>query len=332
MAFEFQEHDEMENTRQGEKPSLELTIESLKSVDENVTASTLYYGLSGLTPPDIQRLGVTWETLTDEKRRIVLEELTEASELNFELDYRELGFFALNDANAGVREAAINLLWEDESLELTNRLIDMVQWDEAYGVRAAAVSALGRFLLLGEYDELPTAEVTRIQDIVVNILLDADEEVDVRRRALEAIANGSHEIVPEAIEEAYQSSEDKMRISSLYAMGRTYDRSWRKYVLDELGSSDPEMRYEAVRAAGELELRDAIPSLGRIAAEDDREIREVAIWSLGEIAGREALRILTMLAEDIEADGDENLLEAVEDAIGNANLVGDELDFDDDDE
>jgi HEAT repeat protein len=320
----------VQNKPQIEKPSLDTTLETLKGIEDGVASPTLYYGLSGLTPGEIAQIEPVWETLDSSKRHSLLTELTEASELNFEFDYRELGFFALNDLDNDVREAAIELLWEDESLELMNRLVDLAQWDEATQVRAAAASALGRFILLGEYDEIPQNESTRIQDIVIGILTNDNEEVDVRRRALEAIANSQHEIVRETILEAYNSSEQKMKVSSVFAMGRTYDNEWQDIVLREITSDDPEMRYEAARSAGELEITESVSYLGRLAVDDEREVKEVAIWSLGEIAGREALRILSALAEDAEEAEDESLLEAIEDAIGSASLVGDELNFGDD--
>jgi HEAT repeat protein len=330
MDYDFREDELRNKDSQTEKPSLEVTLETLKSIEESPFPSTLYYGLSGLSPAEINQLTNVWETVDPDKRHVLLTELVEASELNFELDYRELGFFALDDRDSSVRESAIELLWEDESIELMKRLMEIAQWDESTAVRAAATSALGRFVLLGEYGEIPSSEAERVQDVVVNILTNDNEEIDVRRRALEAISNSGHEIVDSAIEEAYSGSEPKMRASALYAMGRTYDADmWGEIVLREIGSDEPEMRYEAARSAGELELKEAVPGLGRIATEDERENKEVAIWSLGEIGGREAIRILSALVEDAEENEDDVLLESIEDAIGNASLVGDELSFDD---
>jgi HEAT repeat protein len=329
MDYDFQDEVTQDDNRP-EKPDLATTLETLQTSEERIASPTLYYGLSGLTPAEVQRVGEKWDSIDPEKRYTLLMELAEASELNFEFDYRELGLFALNDSDANVREAAVELLWEDESLELMSRLIDIAQWDEAAPVRAAAASALGRFILLGEYDEISEKEASRAQDAAISILTNTDEEVDVRRRALEAIANCGHEIVTEAVQEAYDSSEQKMRVSSIFAMGRSYDPKWRETVLREISSADPEMRYEAARAAGELEIKEAVPYLGRMAVNDEREIQEVAVWSLGELGGREALRILSALSQDAEDAGDESLLEAIEDAIGSASIAGNDLDFDND--
>lgn len=317
-----------DSVRSPEKPSLESTLELLEAQDPGAVSASIYYGLSDLSQAEIDRVQSVWQMLTSDYRLKVMQELTEASESNYELEYSAMGFLGLNDDDAAVREAAIELLWYDESVEMMTRLLNMAEWDESNAVRAAAVSALGRFLLLGEYDEISEAQNSQIQDMVANLLMDEQEEVEVRRRALEAIANSSHEIVTDAIEEAYHGDDRFMRVSAVFAMGRTCDERWRDTILRELNSSDPELRYEAARAAGEIGLSEAVPLLGKLAVEPDRETQEAAIWSLGEIGGSEAMHILSTLAERSQESDDDELIEAIDDAISSASLVGGELDFD----
>lgn len=314
------------------QPGFAATLDILKSGDGGVPSSEVFYGLSGLTHKDILQLAPVWLSLTPAYRRKIMRAMIEISETDFEMDYRSIGLFALTDPDPVVREAAIEVLWEDESLELLSRLVTMATHDEIREVRAGAASALGRFVLLGELGDLPQDETHKVQEAVINLLNNQDEAIAVRRRALEAIANSSHEIVPESIRKAYYGDDPQMRISSLFAMGRACDNQWADIILEELESDDPEMRYEAARASGELELQDAVPVLARLTLEDEREIQEVSVWALGEIGGREAMRVLNYLAEIAEDAGDEDLLDAIHEAIGNASLVmGDiDLSFDDD--
>ncbi len=312
------------NTDEQKHPDLESTLTTLRDND-GVVNSTVYYGLSGLEYADIDRLAPVWEHLTASYRRKVVRELLEASEANFELNYEVLGQFVLDDNDAGVREAAVELLWEDESLVLMNRLIQIALYDEAINVRAAAASALGRFILLGELGDLPEDEISKAQDTAISILDNLAEDLDVRRRALEAIANSSHDILDDAIREAYANEDQRMQISAVFAMGRSYDSRWNEFVLQQLDSEDPEMSYEAARAAGELEIEEAVPGLTRLALDNDREVKEVAIWSLGEIGTKESTRILERLATQAKRHKDDELLEAIEDAIGTASLGGNSL-------
>jgi HEAT repeat protein len=166
---------------------------------------------------------------------------------------------------------------------------------------------------------------------------DTDEPLDVRRRALEAIGNCGREGVSELILKAYRADELLMRVSALFAMGRSCDDVWLPHIVAELSSDYPEMRYEAARAAGELELRPALARLTEIAFEDDREIQEMAIWSLGEIGGKEANRALTQLAALADDTDDDVLADAIAEAQSVATLSGSDLlplfdfsDFDDD--
>jgi HEAT repeat protein len=307
-----------------EQPDLETTLTTLRDGDGTVN-KTIYYGLSGLEGADIAQLSLTWDALDPVFRRKVLQELLEAAEANVELNYTALGSYALGDSDPGVREAAIELLWEDESIPLMDKMIDMALYDDAFEVRAAAASALGRFILLGELGDLPGEITIRAQDAAVSILNNLSEDIDVRRRALEAIANCGHEIVDEAIREAYDHPDRRMNASAVFAMGRTYDEQWNEFVLQQLDSDDAEMRYEAARAAGELEIEEGVRALTRLALDDDREIKEVAIWSLGEIGTKEATRFLERLATDAKRQKDAELLEAIEDAIGTASMSGGNL-------
>lgn len=325
--------DADEESAVSERPDLATTLNLLRAVASEGFSAALYYGLSGLTRDDRDLLASVWTSLDAEHRQKLMSRLVDLSETNFDLEYRQMGLLGLEDEDPGVRESAINLLWEDETPELMACLVEMAQWDETAAVRAAAVSALGNFILAGELGGLSERDLYQAQDTVVGIYSNENEDIEVRRRALEAIANSSHDIVTEAIDEAYHSDDQRMRISAVFAMGRTCDPQWKDAVLRELRSDDPGMRYEAARASGELELEEAVPYLIALATnQSDREIKEAAIWSLGEVGGERALSALSALAQEAEEDGDDSLLEAVEDAIGSATLANMGLDFEHDDE
>ncbi len=323
-------HDDGLDINPVKKPSIEEVISLLQQAEgenERVPAA-VYYGLSDIDDESMQVFEPVWQTLSADYKRKIATELAEASEVNFDLNFDTLGYIALDDLDPGVRRSGIDLFWINESLSLLSRLIDLAENDESTEVRAAAISDIGRFILLGEYEDIPEQQAVRAQEVAMGLLNDAAEDVDVRRRALEAISNSSLDFVAEAIQEAYDSDEHLMRVSAVFAMGRSYDQQWTETILREIRSDDPEIRYEATRAAGELEIEEAVTSLGQIAVVDEREIKQVAIWSLGEIGGSQAMRLLTALAEDAEEAEDEDLKEAIEDAIGYAGMVGSDINVD----
>jgi HEAT repeat protein len=99
---------------------------------------------------------------------------------------------------------------------------------------------------------------------------------------------------------------------------------WSPEIMEELSSEYAEMRYEAARAAGELELKPALQRLAELAYEDDIEIQEMAIWALGEIGGKAANQVLANLAELAEVTDDLELADAVAEAQAAATLVGED--------
>ena len=82
------------------------------------------------------------------------------------------------------------------------------------------------------------------------------------RRALESLSYCCDSRVSALIEAAYDSDEPRMRISALFSMGRSADPRWTSIVLQELENGEAEMRFEATRACGELQVTDAVPVLG----------------------------------------------------------------------
>ncbi len=305
----------------------EDVLSALTDPEEPFDAATVY-GLSGLTGPQLTTLGNMWLTIAPERRGRLLQHLNSVSEANFELDFRGINHLALSDPESHVRRFAIEGLWEDESQEYLYKLVDIMRHETSPDVRAAALTELGRFILLGEYENITRADARLAQETVLQVL-HSNEDNDVRRRALEAIANCSHPGINDMIREFYTQDDLSMRMSALFAMGRTCDTTWTEEILEELESPVPELQFEAARAAGHIQIEEAIPYLRRILEEtEDTEVLEIVIWSLGEIGGEGARKILNRVIERAEAEGDDEILEAAEDALDAASLPGDLLLFD----
>ena len=314
------------------------TVALLRDPEASFTADAIY-SLSDLTGEHLETFRALWPELSADRRRNLILRLVETAETNFELDFSTIIEPALHDLDHEVRLAAVEGILEDAALSTVRRLMHLAKTDTFEEVRAAAVKALGPFVLRGELGKLPEPFNTELQDLVLALHTDTDEPFDVRRRALEAIGNCGRDGVSELILSAYRADELLMRVSSLFAMGRSCDSVWLPHIVAELSSDYPEMRYEAARAAGELELRPALVRLAELAYEDEREIQEMAIWALGEIGGKEANRVLTQLAALADSANDDVLTDAIVEAQSVATLSGSDLlplfdfsDFDDEDE
>ena len=122
-----------------------------------------------------------------------------------------------------------------------------------------------------------------------------------------------------------------MKVSAIFAMGRNADYRWISHIIEELDNDNAELRFEAARACGELEAKEAISKLAHILDEDpDVEVQEMAVWALGRIGGDTAREVLEIC---LESDN-EALAAAAEDALDELNMFGDMMlyDFDDDDD
>jgi HEAT repeat protein len=304
----------------------EETLRTLSDSDQPLTAAAIY-NLSDLDEDSLRQLKSAWGAIPVERRRTLMRRLVEASETNFDLDFGAVTHLALTDLDDEIRETAIEATWIDESPDMLRRLLVLASSDISQGVRAAAVSALGRFILEGELGKFDPALARQAENVAIKLYQNHDESVDVRRRALEAIANCGRSGVEDMIEQAYRDDNARMRASAVFAMGRSCDVKWAPVVLRELESDSPEMRYEAARTAGELEIREAVPHLARMLEDEDREVMEMAVWALGEIGGDDARRLLEDLIEHADSVGDDVLADAIEEALEAASLAGADLEL-----
>ncbi len=258
---------------------------------------SLLFAFSDVTRPELQQFAQVWLTLPAERRRRMTQAMTELAEERIEADYSRIFRYLLDDEDALVRGQAINGLWEDEDPALIRPLIGALRSDPDARVRAAAAEGLGRFLLLAETKRIPAVDGDEIQTALLASIRNLGEDQLVHRRAIEAIAYLGDETVRNLILVAYADDDAKMRATALFAMGRSADPYWKRTVAQELFSPDPQLRFEAARAIGELEFKAAVPRLIDLLQDDDREVQSAAITSLGQIGGKDARLALIAVIE-----------------------------------
>ncbi len=251
--------------------------------------------LSDLSADELKQFEAAWTGMTTERKRQILARLEELGEDNVELNFDRIYRSALYDIDDTVRKEAVEGLWENSDPSLVRPLLRLVQQDPAPEVRAAAATALGRFSLLAEHQKISAENRPRIAEALLSVIHKPGETVDVRRRALEAVAPLSLPAVVQVIWEAYRKEEPGLRISSVYAMGRNCDLLWMPTVLKEMDAEDAEMRYEAATAAGEIGEAEAVPRLVELTRDSDTEVKMAAIQALGKIGGQEAKQRLRVL-------------------------------------
>jgi len=277
-------------------------------------------GLSKVLPSQMVDVTTVWATLSTDARREIMTALVEGAASDFELDFTAFGIFTLTDPDPEVRQTSIDILSEQVNLPHMARLFDIAQHDSVDDVRASAIQALAPIILDAELGRLPESEVMPVVEYLLSLLGDRRTDVLVRARSLEAVSHCSHEDVSNQIKRAYNGEEPRMKTAALVAMGASSDETWAEVIIDELTSRQPANRYEAARAAGELNLIEAVPKLARLALEDEGQVRNIAIWALGEIGGKEALRVLEAMMEQADEDDDDALVDLLEEALDAASV------------
>jgi HEAT repeat protein len=222
--------------------------------------------------------------------------------------------------------------------ELAHALLSILcKDDESEKVRGRAAISLGLALEYADtdgFDELeyaPISEQTfrRIQETLQKLYTDAGIPKEVRRRVLEASVRAPQDWHRDAVRAAYSSDDEDWNLTAVFSM--RFVRGFENQILESLDSTNPDIHYEAVCAAGNWEVDAAWPHIaGLIPAEEtDKCLLLAAIEAAANIRPDEASELLVDLTES----DDEDIVEAAYEAMGMAQaLAGLDWDEEDDDE
>jgi len=219
--------------------------------------------------------------------------------------------------------------------ELAGELLSVVQRsDEPEELRAQAVLSLGPVLEY-TYDgfddpqELTISPGTfkRIQESLHRLYTDENEPKEVRRRILEASVRAPQDWHHDAVGDAYLIDDEDWQLTAVFCMG--FIDGFDDQILDALNSRNPDIYYEAVCAAGDWGLDGAWPQIVSIltSVESDKQLLLAAIEAAVNIRPDEAVDILA----DLIYSEDEDIVEAVHEALAVSDVYMDD-DFDDDDD
>jgi HEAT repeat protein len=293
--------------------TLKQLLDAMLDVDKPFHPRYLYR-LSDLSPEEMAELEKEWVKIPSWRRQAIMEDVEELGDSDSLLSFEALSRYALHDSDPKVRELALRTLWEYEVVDLIPEYLEIVITDPDPGVRAAAASALGQYIYLGEIEELREQTWHAIEDRLLDVT-HGNDSPEVRRRALESLGFSSREEVPVLIEQAYRSGDEDWLVSSLYAMGRSASQTWAPLVTSMLESESDEVRYEAVRALGELEVKSAVPRLKQLLLDEDDDVRLAAIWSLSQIGGEGVRELIETLYEEAEDDEEAEFIETALDNL-----------------
>jgi hypothetical protein len=221
--------------------------------------------------------------------------------------------------------------------DLVDALLSVLRsGDASEEVRARAAISLGPVLEhadtngFDDPDDVPIAERTfhEIQDSLHKLYVDAGVPKEVRRRILEASVRAPQDWHQGAVRAAYSGNDEAWKLTAVFCMG--FIRGFEEQILEALESRDPDIRYEAVQAAGNWGVDAAWPHIVDLvtSGDIDKPLLLAAIEAVSAIRPGEAAEVL---ADLLDSD-DEDIVEAVHEALAMAEGFADEEDFDDDED
>jgi HEAT repeat protein len=275
-----------------------------------------------------------WPRVKPSRKLTLLEELDALAEADMLVSFDDFARALLTDPEAEVRTRAIRLLDEYEDPKIVPSYLDMLKNDPDVNVRSEAANALNLFVDLGELEEIPESIYHQVEDALL-ASANSEDDVRVRRAALESLGYSSRPEVATLIESSFHRTDPAWQTSALIAMGRSADERWSDQVTRSLIHVDDRIRKAAVQAAGELSLPSARPILLRmLGEEEDATILSAVIWSLSQIGGEDVRTYLESLMDQLE---DDEQIAFLEEALDNLAFTEDLdrfdlLAFDPDDE
>ena len=300
--------------------AIDVFIKAIADESEPLSVAP-FHEASDASPPEVAEFDCFLSTLDEEERRAVLTAMVEQAEENVELDFTSIFRLCLKDDDDQMVQLGIEGLWELEDRWLVSELIELLRSERGPRVRAAAAVALGKFPALALDGKLKPPDGELVYRVLMDFLEDEIEDLEVRRRCLEAVAPFNTEEVRDYIRWAYEDEDQDLRSSSIFAMGRTGEVSWLPTLLQDLESSDAAVRYESAHACGELGEQQATPQLIELLEDEDPEVRLAGINALGKIGGVEARRALI----DCVNDGDSAMSEAAHNELENLEFLDDPM-------
>jgi HEAT repeat protein len=299
----------------------------LDALLDNSTAFPARYlsHFSDLAAADLKSLMSIWPQVPVSRKQALLKNLGERYENDTLLSFDDFARALFGDADAEVRRYAVHLVWESEDPRLIPPLLDILQNDPNEEARAEAASVLGRYVYLGELEELREDLNQNVQEALLAAAAQ-DEMLLVKRKAVEALGFSSRPEVPALIQSAFERRDPRWIASSLFAMGRSGDQRWEEQIIGALSHVDVRIRLAAVEAAGELALANARTILlAALDTEDNEDVHEAVIWSLSQIGGED---VRTYLESLLDATEDDEQAELIEDALDNLTFTEDMAKFD----
>ena len=121
---------------------------------DNALSHTNLTQLSGLAGNELRSLEGEWPFIPADRRQRLVDRLVDMAEGDVDLDFTGVLRQCLQDDDPGVRDKAVNGLWECDDRTLITPFIQLMSSDPEERVRASAAISLGKFSTLAVFGKL----------------------------------------------------------------------------------------------------------------------------------------------------------------------------------
>jgi len=288
---------------------IEDIIYALTDINHPFPAQYLPF-FSDISERNLAEIMRIWEDLAVKRKVNLLGDLERLMESDTLLAFDDIARFALKDNDPNVRRKAIELLWECEDPGLAEEFSRMLEHDQDETVQLSAVEALGRFVLLGELEEIPRRVARAVREVLYQVFSSHPPKI-LQQEILKSLSYANLPEITKVITARIDDPDPSWQLAAIIAMGRSADERWEKSILKMLKSPSLPHQIEAVRSAGELELPSArlilLDMLNTSIRDDD--LRYQVIWSISKIGGEEVRETLEKILDGAESDDEAEIIE-----------------------
>lgn len=280
-----------------------------------------YSLLSDLNGPELSDFINVWKVIESESKNKIITKLYQLSEDNSDLNFESIFKIGLQSSDETVVYTSLEGLWESETHDTLRRLLQLVNRNLSPHIKGTLMTHISRFILLGHDGRINSIMMANIHSLLKTSYKNISEPTEIRRRALESLGYFNDDETIEFIKEAYISNNPALKVSSIYAMGKTCDEIWIPILIEELKNEDPEIRYESIEALVEIGEETSTESLLSLINDDDQQVKLSVIAGMGKLGNLSSKELLLECLDD----EDDEIAEAARIALEDIDFIEDPL-------
>lgn len=276
--------------------------------------------LSDLNAERAARLRMVLAELAAEPRAAFYQGMHKSCMNYFEYDFTPIAKIGIEDPDGAIRAASIHVLGFEDSREIGSLILQKALEDPDERTQIAAIEILGQYMYESAIENRIPVSKGKLHETLEKLIENKNKAI--RRAAVVSYAISEKERVKEIISGYLAGTDREELIAGLTAVRHALGEDWDESVLELMRHEDEDVSIEAIRAAGALQMKEALPALYEILSRFDRispDLLITAAEAVAEIGDEGSLDVLETLGEAV-VDMDSEITDAIDDCIDTLNV------------